>query len=128
MSPTVGVRAGEVMHGMRVRGGRWHRCLCLLRARGVSVPVFNYARGGVARIVRHVPGGWFVYDATPWAPRGSCCPSGRPGLSRRWVRRSRSRPGRRCRALRRWLMGWLRARWRLCWRACRLPGAASRLG
>ena len=68
-STTSAFAPGEVMHGMRVRGRTVAQVLVLLRARGVSVPVFNYARGGVARNVRHVPGGWFVYDATPWAPR-----------------------------------------------------------
>jgi hypothetical protein len=68
-STTSAFAPGEVMHGMRVRGRTVAQVLVLLRARGVSVPVFNYARGDVARNVRHVPGGWFVYDATPWAPR-----------------------------------------------------------
>jgi hypothetical protein len=67
-STTSAFAVGEVMHGMRVRGRTVSQVVSLLRARGVSVPVFNYARGGVARNVRHVPGRWFVYDATPWAP------------------------------------------------------------
>lgn len=33
------------------------------------MPVFNYLRAGGARNVPRVPGRWFVYDATPWAPR-----------------------------------------------------------
>ncbi|MGH3205349.1 MAG: hypothetical protein ACRDP5_25365, partial [Streptosporangiaceae bacterium] len=42
--------------------------LALLRARHVTVPVYNYAHDGSARNVSHVPGTWYVYDADPWAP------------------------------------------------------------
>jgi hypothetical protein len=40
----------------------------MLRERHVTVPVFNYSQSGFALNVRHVPGTWYVYDATPWAP------------------------------------------------------------
>ena len=67
-STTSAFAVGEVMHGMRARGLTVSQVLALLRGRGVSVPVFNYLRPGGARNARHVPGRWFVYDATPWAP------------------------------------------------------------
>ena len=60
---------GEVMHGMRVTGRTVAQVLAMLRHRGVSVPVFNYAHRGYARNLRSVPGTWFVYDAVPWAPQ-----------------------------------------------------------
>jgi hypothetical protein len=60
---------GEVMHGMRVTGHTVAQVLAVLRHRGVSVPLFNYAHRGYARNLRSVPGTWFVYDAVPWAPQ-----------------------------------------------------------
>jgi hypothetical protein len=68
-STTSAFAPGEVMHGMRVRGLTVAQVLALLRARRVTVPVFNYMREGVARNRPHVPGGWYVYDALPWAPQ-----------------------------------------------------------
>jgi hypothetical protein len=59
---------GEVMHGLRFAGDTVAQVLAMLRERHVTVPVFNYVRSGGARNVSHVPGTWYVYDATPWAP------------------------------------------------------------
>ena len=59
---------GEVMHGLRFVGDTVTQVLAMLRARHVTVPVFNYAQSGGARNLSHVPGTWYVYDADPWAP------------------------------------------------------------
>jgi hypothetical protein len=58
---------GEVMHGLRFQGLTVAKVLAMLRARDVTVPVFNYAEQGYARNLSRVPGNWYVYDATPWA-------------------------------------------------------------
>jgi hypothetical protein len=58
---------GEVMHGLRFQGQTVSKVLAMLRERDVTVPVFNYASQGYARNLSHVPGTWYVYDATPWA-------------------------------------------------------------
>jgi hypothetical protein len=58
---------GEVMHGLRFRGLTVTQVLAMLRERDVTVPVFNYDKQGYARNLSHVPGTWYVYDATPWA-------------------------------------------------------------
>jgi hypothetical protein len=62
---------GEVMHGMTVTGQTVASVLAQLRARHVTVPVFNYDDHGDGRLLRpgQVPGRWFVYDAAPWAPQ-----------------------------------------------------------
>jgi hypothetical protein len=59
---------GEVMHGMSVQGQTVAQVLAALRARHVTVPVFNTIRKNIGVSLHHVPGGWYVYDATPWAP------------------------------------------------------------
>jgi hypothetical protein len=56
---------GEIMHGMSFQGQTVARVLAQLAARQATVPVFNAA----GRLLHHVPGGWFVYDASPWAPQ-----------------------------------------------------------
>jgi hypothetical protein len=51
------------------RPGSCHpQVLAMLAQRDVTVPVFNVDQHGYARNVAHVPGTWYVYDATPWAP------------------------------------------------------------
>jgi hypothetical protein len=58
---------GEVMHGMSIQGQTVAQVLAALRARHVTVPLFNTIRNHIGVSVRHVPGGWYVYDAVPWA-------------------------------------------------------------
>jgi hypothetical protein len=45
------------------------RVLAMLRQREVTVPVYNYADHGYAKLLHSVPGTWYVYDADPWAPQ-----------------------------------------------------------
>ncbi len=52
------------MHGLAFQGQTVARVLAELAARRATVPVFN-----AARLLHRVPGGWFVYDADPWAPQ-----------------------------------------------------------
>jgi hypothetical protein len=59
---------GEVMHGMSIQGQTVAQVLAALRARHVTVPLFNTIRKNLGVNVHHVPGNWYVYDATPWAP------------------------------------------------------------
>jgi len=59
---------GEVMHGLHFAGDTVAQVLGMLRARHVTVPVFNYDAPDGGRNVSHVPGTWYVYDANPWAP------------------------------------------------------------
>jgi hypothetical protein len=59
---------GEVMHGLNYAGDTVAQVLAMLAQRDVTVPVFNVDQHGYARNVAHVPGTWYVYDATPWAP------------------------------------------------------------
>lgn len=60
---------GEVMHGLKFVGDTVTQVLALLRPRHVTVAVYNYDRPGYGgKNVRRVPGTWYVYDATPWAP------------------------------------------------------------
>lgn len=54
---------GEVLHGLTVDGLRVARVLAMLRQRDVTVPVFHHD----GKLLRHVPGDWYVYDADPWA-------------------------------------------------------------
>jgi hypothetical protein len=56
---------GEVMHGMHVQGQTVARVVAGLAARHATVAWFS----NNGRPLRHVPGGWFVYDAVPWAPQ-----------------------------------------------------------
>ena len=58
---------GEVMHGLRFKGDTVSQVLSELRQRDVTVPYFNYNHDDYAKLLRGVPGGWFVYDAVPWA-------------------------------------------------------------
>ena len=59
---------GEVMHGLHFVGDTVAQVLAMLRARHVTVPVFNYDAPDGGKNVGHVPGTWYVYDANPWAP------------------------------------------------------------
>ncbi len=58
---------GEAMHGMSIQGQTVAQVLAALRARHVTVPLFNTIRNHIGVNARHVPGGWYVYDAVPWA-------------------------------------------------------------
>jgi hypothetical protein len=58
---------GEVMHGMQFRGHTVSQVLGQLRQRDVTVPYFNYDHNNYAKLLRGVPGSWYVYDAVPWA-------------------------------------------------------------
>jgi hypothetical protein len=58
---------GEVMHGLQFKGDTVSQVLSELRQREVTVPYFNYNHDNYAKLLRSVPGGWFVYDAVPWA-------------------------------------------------------------
>lgn len=55
---------GEALHGLTVDGLRLTRVLALVRQRDVTVPVYHCD----GKLLRHVPGDWYVYDADPWAP------------------------------------------------------------
>lgn len=60
---------GEVMHGLKFVGDTVTQVLALLRPRHVTVAVYNYEKQGYGGVnAHHVPGTWYVYDATPWAP------------------------------------------------------------
>jgi hypothetical protein len=59
---------GEAMHGMTIKGKTVAEVVAQLRARHVSVAFYNEpGRNGYVN-VHSVPGGWYVYDAVPWAP------------------------------------------------------------
>jgi hypothetical protein len=58
---------GEVMHGMAFKGLTVAQVVAMLRQRGVAVPVYNYDDNGYGKLLHHVPGTWYVYDADPWA-------------------------------------------------------------
>jgi hypothetical protein len=58
---------GEVMHGMTVNGLTVTQVRAMLRQRHVTVPVYHYNGQGVGKLLRRVPGTWYVYDALPWA-------------------------------------------------------------
>lgn len=60
---------GEVLHGLTVQGMTVARVLAMLRQRGVTVPVYHYNDHGFGKLLHHVPGNWYVYDADPWAPQ-----------------------------------------------------------
>jgi hypothetical protein len=60
---------GEVLHGLTFAGDTVTQVLALLRARHVTVGVYNFDKQGYGGVnVHHVPGSWYVYDAIPWAP------------------------------------------------------------
>jgi len=59
---------GEAMHGMTIKGKTVAEVVAQLRARHVSVALYNeQGRNGYVN-VHSAPGGWYVYDAVPWAP------------------------------------------------------------
>jgi hypothetical protein len=58
---------GEAMYGMSISGERVSRILAQLRARHVTVPIFDDM--GTHPRPDQVPGSWYVYDAVPWAPQ-----------------------------------------------------------
>jgi hypothetical protein len=59
---------GEAMHGMTIKGKTVTEVAGQLRARHVSVAYFNVHGSTGNNNVHSVPGGWYVYDAVPWAP------------------------------------------------------------
>jgi hypothetical protein len=59
---------GEAMHGMTVKGKTVTEVVAQLHARHVSVAYFNVEGPTGNTNVHSVPGGWYVYDAVPWAP------------------------------------------------------------
>jgi hypothetical protein len=59
---------GEAMHGMTVSGKTVAEVVGQLRARHVSVAYFNEQGKNGSVNVHSAPGGWYVYDAVPWAP------------------------------------------------------------
>ena len=59
---------GEAMHGMTVKGKTVTEVVAQLHARHVSVADFNVEGRTGNTNVHSVPGGWYVYDAVPWAP------------------------------------------------------------
>jgi hypothetical protein len=58
---------GEVMHGMQFKGHTVSQVLSQLRQRDVTVPYFNDNHDNYAKLLRSVPGSWYVYAAVPWA-------------------------------------------------------------
>jgi hypothetical protein len=68
-STTSAAAPGEVMHGLKFVGDTVTQVLALLRPRHVTVARYDYDKQGYGGVnVHHVPGNWYVYDATPWAP------------------------------------------------------------
>lgn len=59
---------GEAMHGMNIKGETVAQVLSQLRARHITVADFNKVESNGDENVHQVPGGWYVYDAVPWAP------------------------------------------------------------
>jgi hypothetical protein len=59
---------GEAMHGMTITGKTVAEVVAQLRARHVSVAFYNEPGGNGYVNVHSAPGGWYVYDAVPWAP------------------------------------------------------------
>lgn len=55
---------GEAMQRMNVHGETVAQVLAQLRDRHVTAAVFN----DYGRLLHHVSGSWYVYDADPWAP------------------------------------------------------------
>lgn len=60
---------GEAMHGMTFKGHRVGKVLAALKKRNVTVPEYRYLDGNESKVLYpgHVPGNWYVHDATPWA-------------------------------------------------------------
>jgi len=58
---------GEALHGMSIKGETVAQVLVTLRARHVSVALYDVFRHNIAVHVHHVPGSYYVYDAVPWA-------------------------------------------------------------
>ncbi|HEY7263638.1 MAG TPA: hypothetical protein VH589_19390 [Trebonia sp.] len=59
---------GEAMHGMNIKGETVAQVLSQLRQRHITVADFNKVESNGDENVHQVPGGWYVYDAEPWAP------------------------------------------------------------
>jgi hypothetical protein len=59
---------GEALHGMNIKGEPVAQVLSQLRARHITVADFNKVESNGDENVRQVPGGWYLYDAVPWAP------------------------------------------------------------
>lgn len=60
---------GEALHGLRIDGRRVGTVLRLIGARHVTAGAYHITtKGGLGRLVHHVPLSWFVYGADPWAP------------------------------------------------------------
>jgi hypothetical protein len=59
---------GEAMHGMTITGKTVAEVAGQLHARHVSVALFNEQGKNGNVNVHSAPGGWYVYDADPWAP------------------------------------------------------------
>ena len=59
---------GEAMHGMHVKGKTIAHVERELRGRHVSVARFYIETEAGETVARSAPGGYFVYDADPWAP------------------------------------------------------------
>lgn len=60
---------GEALHGLRIAGRRVAAVLAMIRTRHVTVGVYHITtRGGLGKLVHHVPLSWVVYGADPWAP------------------------------------------------------------
>ena len=59
---------GEAMHGMTIKGKTVADVVAQLRGRHVSVAYYNEPGGSGHVNVHSAPGGWYVYDAVPWAP------------------------------------------------------------
>jgi len=53
---------------MTVKGKTVTEVVAQLHARHVSVAFFNVEGSTGNTNVHSVPGGWYVYDAVPWAP------------------------------------------------------------
>jgi hypothetical protein len=56
---------GEAMHGMRFRGRTVASVLAMLAKRHIAVAGY---RDAATTVPAHVPGGWYVLGADPWAP------------------------------------------------------------
>ncbi|MEV5706563.1 hypothetical protein [Actinoallomurus sp. NPDC052274] len=74
-STTFADAPGEVMHGLAYRGRTVAEVLAMLKKRHVTVPQYRYeAANGDNRPYQNgvppekVEPGWFVHDASPWAP------------------------------------------------------------
>ena len=60
---------GEAMHGLHYQFRTVGAVLAMLRRRHVTVPQYRPQPGDAcAKLPRHIPSSWVVYDADPWAP------------------------------------------------------------